>query len=43
MLAPLPCKIDPWPLAEFKPSSDGHPTHGETSHNPWPEGYRSLD
>ena len=41
--ARLPHNIDPWPLAEIKPSSDGNPTYGETSHNPWPKGYRSLD
>ena len=30
----LPCNIDPWPVAKIKPSSDGHPTYGETSRNP---------
>ena len=29
----LPCNTNPWPLAEIKPSSDGHPTYGETSRN----------
>ena len=38
----LPRNIAPWPLAEIKPSSDGHPTYGDTYHNPWPEGYHSL-
>ena len=38
----LPRNTDPWPEAEIKPSSDGHPTYGENSRNPWPEGYRSL-
>ena len=38
----LPRNIDPWPEAEIKPSSKGHPTYGENSRNPWPEGYRSL-
>ena len=38
----LPRNTDPWIEAEIKPSSDGHPTYGETSHNPWPEGYHSL-
>ena len=27
---------------KIKPSSKGHPTYGENSRNPWPEGYRSL-
>ena len=31
--ARLPCNTDPWTLVEIKPSSDGHPTYGETSHN----------
>ena len=34
--------IEPCPEAKIKPSSDGHPTYGEASHNPWPGGYRSL-
>ena len=38
----LPCNTNPWPLAKIKPSSEGHPTYGETYRNPWPEGYRSL-
>ena len=33
---------DPWPEAEIKPSSEGFPSYGESSHNPWPEGYHSL-
>ena len=40
--ARLPHNTDPWPLSEIKPSSEVHPTYGETSCNPWPEGYRSL-
>ena len=42
MPAHLPRSIDPWTIAKIKPSSEGHPTYGETSCNPWPEGYRSL-
>ena len=42
MLYRLPHNIDPWPLSKIKPSPEGHPTYGETSRNPWPEGYRSL-
>ena len=38
----LPHNTDPWHEAEIKPSSDGHPIYGETSHNPWPKGYHSL-
>ena len=33
-LARLPRNMDPWPLDEIKPSSDGHPAYGETSRNP---------
>ena len=40
--ARLPLNTDPWPEAEIKPSSEGRPTYGENSRNPWPEGYRSL-
>ena len=40
--ARLPRNTDPWPKAEIKPSSDGHPTYGETSRNPYPEGYHSI-
>ena len=29
----LPRNTNPWPLVEIKPSSDGHPVYGETSHN----------
>ena len=31
--ARLPHNTDPWPMAEIKPSSDGHPAYGETSRN----------
>ena len=40
--AQLPHNIHPWTEAEIKSSSNGHPTYGETSHNPWPKGYHSL-
>ena len=40
MTARLPPNIDPSPIAEI--TSDGHQTYGETSRNPWPDGYRSL-
>ena len=30
----LPRNTDPWPLAKIKPSSDGHPTYGDSSCNP---------
>ena len=42
MLAHLPCNTYPCPLSKIKPFCEGHPTYGETSHNPWPEGYCSL-
>ena len=42
MSAHLTCNIDPWPLSEIKPSSEGHPTYGDTSCNPWTEGSCSL-
>ena len=42
MPARLPHNKDPWPIAEIKPSSEGRPTYGETSRNPWHEGYHSL-
>ena len=29
----LPCNIDPWPIAENRASTDGHPTYGDTSRN----------
>ena len=42
MSAHLHCNTNPWPLSEIKPSLEDHPTYGETSRNPWPEGYNSL-
>ena len=42
MSARIPHNIDPWPLSEIKTSFEGHPTYGDTSRNPWPEGYCSL-
>ena len=38
----LPRNTNTWPLYEIKPSSEGHPTYGETYRNPCPEGHRSL-
>ena len=32
--ARLPRNTDPWPMAEIRASTDGHPTYGETSRNP---------
>ena len=30
----LPHDIDPWPVAEIRASTDGHPSYGETYRNP---------
>ena len=42
MSSRFPRNTNHWTLFGIKHSFEVHPTYGETSHNPWPEGYCSL-